>query len=79
MTGFIAYCPELDLFHYNVEGVIDQKFNSEEAEVTIAAHLGENRERDAEFMASLVVLAKANPHQKVLITDESSDVPKTSG
>lgn len=70
MKGFISYCPDLDLFHYFVDGVVDQKFNSEQGELTIAAHLSENHEREAEFMASLIVIAKGSPHTKVSISDE---------
>jgi hypothetical protein len=81
MTGFIAYCPDLDLFHYFIDGVIDEKFNSEQAELTIAAHLSSNHDRDAEFMASLIVIAKASPHQKVSITNEggNGETPKDAG
>jgi hypothetical protein len=71
MVGFIAYCPELDLFHYYVKDILDEKFSSEQAELTIAAHLGEGREKEADFMASLVTLAKASPHKKISITDEA--------
>jgi hypothetical protein len=71
MEGFIAYCPELDLFHYYVKDILDEKFTSEQAELTIAAHLGDSREKEADFMASLVTLAKASPHKRISITDEA--------
>ena len=70
MIGFIAYCPELDLYHYFIEDQVDERFTTPQLENTIAAHLAENREKEADFMATLCMLAKTEPHKRISLTSE---------
>ncbi len=79
LKGFIAYCPDLDLYHYCIEGQVDEKFTTDQLELTIAAHLAENREREAQFMATLCALAKSEPHKKVSLTDEPTEGAPDAG
>lgn len=84
--GFVCYCPELDLYHYRVstnespdgdiehEKVqVDMKFTTFELELAMAAHLDKGNEKEAQFMANISGLARAEPHFRIdLIGDDAT-------
>ena len=71
LRGFVCYCPDLRLYRYKVENDekpdqdVDYKFDEDELENAIAAHIASENHAEADFMAKLTGLARVNPHKFV--------------
>ncbi len=82
VVGFICFCPDLRLYRYKITDhtqpedsrETDLKFTNDELENSIAEHLANNRESDAEFLAHMTGLARVNAHKIVTFDVEADNI-----
>lgn len=80
--GYIAYCPDLDLYHYYVAEQVDdeppnvlinEQFTTTQLEISVAAHIEKGDEKNAQFMSNITALARLEPHVKVSLMGDDGN------
>ena len=80
IKGFVCYCPELRLYWHKTtdldhpENNVDYKFDDDDLEKAITAHLSEGDDMKAKFMAYITGLGRVNPHKVVTFDTEGDKI-----
>lgn len=77
IKGFVCYCPDLRLYWYKVGDATkpenehdDFKFDEDNLETSIATHLANENQAEAEFMATVTGFARLHPHKFVFLDSD---------